>query len=85
MRSNSALFPLPLSVSLPLDNIKVVLSHTDLYVILFLLLQTHDVQAMSPFGHDLVMSPMTLHNGCDNVTSQRSVMTLRQRYDVTSS
>ena len=47
--------------------------------------QTHDVQATLPFGHDLVMSPMTLHNGCDNVTSQRWVMTLKQRYDVTSS
>ena len=47
--------------------------------------QTHDVQATLPFGHDLIMSPMTLHNGCDNVTSQRWVMTLRQRYDVTSS
>ena len=47
--------------------------------------QTHDVQATLPFGCDSVMSVMTLHNGWDNVTSQRWVMTFRQRCDVTSS
>ncbi len=47
--------------------------------------QTHGIQATLPFGRDLVMSEITLHNGCDNVTSQFWGMTYRQHCDVTSS